>query len=352
MKKIKPPRLYRDKMQTLNTLHMPRVSRLITNLVLGAFIFVVLFLLFVPWVQTSPGLGKITVLDPQKRLQTINALVSGRIGDWYVQDGSKVKKGDPIVEVMDNDMRIVERLTSERDANLQKLKALETAEKTALLDYERQLKLFNEGLAARKTYEEAKIKLEEMRSKVAAAQAELTKAETGLSRQVTQTVRAPQDGTIIHIHAGDAATFIKAGDVLATFLPDGGQMVAEVYVDGLDAPLIYPGRQARLIFEGWPAVQFSGWPSVAVGTFRGEVLTVDPALSPNGRVRVLIKPDPENPWPSGYFLRFGARVQSWVLLDTVSVGYEMWRKINNFPPEFSAKIAGEAMRHLSTEKEQ
>ena len=34
---------------------------------------------------------------------------------------------------------------------------------------------------------------------------------------------------------------------------------------------------------------------------------------------------------------FGAAVQAWVLLETVPVGYEIWRQLNNFPPELPAE---------------
>jgi hypothetical protein len=37
-------------------------------------------------------------------------------------------------------------------------------------------------------------------------------------------------------------------------------------------------------------------------------------------------------WPNENFLRFGARSRGWILLNTVSVGYEWWRQLNNFPP--------------------
>jgi hypothetical protein len=41
-------------------------------------------------------------------------------------------------------------------------------------------------------------------------------------------------------------------------------------------------------------------------------------------------------WPAERYVRFGAAVQAWVLLETVPVGYEIWRQLNNFPPELPA----------------
>jgi len=56
--------------------------------------------------------------------------------------------------------------------------------------------------------------------------------------------------------------------------------------DGRDVALVTPGAPVRLQFEGWPAIQFSGWPSVAVGTFTGTVIAVDPSADVSGRFRV------------------------------------------------------------------
>jgi hypothetical protein len=154
-------------------------------------------------------------------------------------------------------------------------------------------------------------------------------------------VRAPRDGFIQSLNAGDAATYISAGDVLATFVPSTSERVVEIFIDGRDVALVKRGDKARIQFEGWPAVQFSGWPSVAVGTFGGIVIAVDQSAQIDGRFRVLIaedKSDP-HPWPEERFVRFGAKAQAWVLLETVPVGFELWRQLNNFPPELPAAEA-------------
>ena len=86
-------------------------------------------------------------------------------------------------------------------------------------------------------------------------------------------------------------------------------------------------------------MQFSGWPSQAIGTFGGKVIAVDQSAQTNGRFRVLIAEDKTGGggWPEERYVRFGAAVQAWVLLETVPVGYEIWRQLNNFPPELPAE---------------
>ena len=60
---------------------------------------------------------------------------------------------------------------------------------------------------------------------------------------------------------------------------------------------------------------------------------VDAQADQDGRFRVVVVPDPEDPtWPDRRYLRQGVRANGWCLLDTVSVGFELWRNLNAFPP--------------------
>jgi len=296
-------------------------------------------LAFTPWVQTTYGAGTVTALNPNDRLQDINALVSGRIQEWYVRDGSRVNAGDPIVQLVDNDPNLLRNLEAERTQVLAQLQAAESAMQTAEIDMRRMRDLFDKGLAARREYEQARIRVEELRGKVAQAAAEVSRVEVKMSRQSVQIVRAPRDGVIIRVNAGDTATFIDAGAIVATFVPDNAERAVELYVDGRDVSLLYPGVNVRLQFEGWPVIQFSGWPSVAVGTFGGNVVAIDASANESGRFRVLVVEDTSdpNPWPNDRFVRFGTKVRGWLLLNQVSVGYELWRQLNNFPPDFTQK---------------
>jgi hypothetical protein len=55
---------------------------------------------------------------------------------------------------------------------------------------------------------------------------------------------------------------------------------------------------------------------------------------------MLVVPDTsgDNPrWPSTKYLRQGASVQGSVLLSNVSLGYEIWRRMNGLPPQISAQ---------------
>ncbi len=150
-------------------------------------------------------------------------------------------------------------------------------------------------------------------------------------------VRAPQTGYIVRALKAGIGETIKEGESIATLQPESPALAAEIYVRAMDVPLIQRGRTVRLQFEGFPAIQFSGWPSAAVGTFGGEVTVIDVVNSPGGKYRLLVRPAQpqvgDKPWPRQ--LRVGSGVQGWVILDSVPVWYEIWRQLNGFPPTLS-----------------
>ena len=152
-------------------------------------------------------------------------------------------------------------------------------------------------------------------------------------------VRAPRAGYIQQWYAVEGSDTIKEGDQLFVIVPNADELSVEMQVSGNDMPLIREGDPVRLQFEGWPAVQFVGWPSVAVGTFGGKVNRIFPTDDGKGYFRVVVTVDNHFPresgWPDGRYLRQGVRANGWVLLNQVSLGYEIWRQLNGFPATIS-----------------
>lgn len=176
--------------------------------------------------------------------------------------------------------------------------------------------------------------INKIKGELAETENSLTKAEINLSRQNMQRIVAPRSGTIFQLPVNSQSRIIKKGDPLLVIVPDADKRAVELWVDGRDAPLVYKGVEVRLEFEGWPAIQVPGWADVNVGTFIGEVAFVDPTDNGNGKFRVMILPKPDTPkWPSTQFLRQGVMARGWLLLEEVSIGYELWRILNSFPPK-------------------
>ena len=339
-----PLAVHRARFATLARLQPPRLARVLATMILTGIALVLTILFAVPWVQTTSGYGMVAALHPEDRVQSVTALVPGRVEQWFVRDGDTVRRGDPIARIADNDPELLTRLAAERAQVVAEIGAVEQAIAVAQLDVGRSRQLLAEGLVARRDYEGSQIKVVDQRAKLAEARAKLSRVDVALNRQSAQLVRAPRDGRIQSVNAAAGATLVSPGDVLATLAPDRPVRVVELLVNGRDVALVRPGRPVRLEFEGWPAIQFSGWPSVAYGMFDGRVRSVDPSARVDGLVRVLVEPVPgQRPWPAAEQIRLGAKVRGWVRLDTVRVGYELWRQLNAFPPEFglAAETAGQ-----------
>ncbi|HMX38146.1 MAG TPA: biotin attachment protein, partial [Ferruginibacter sp.] len=107
----------------------------------------------------------------------------------------------------------------------------------------------------------------------------------------------------------------------------------ELYVQPLDLPLVANGQKVRFLFDGFPAIVFSGWPRASSGTFGGVITAIESNVSKNGKFRVLVQEDPaDKPWPKE--LRMGTGAQGIALLKDVPVWYELWRNINGFPADY------------------
>ncbi|ANE55893.1 HlyD family secretion protein [Methylomonas sp. DH-1] len=402
----------------------PIAGKLARSLIL-LLIALLFLLLLTPWQQNVRGIGRVVAYIPGDRQQTVGAPVEGRISRWLVKEGSKVKAGEVIAELRDNDPLLLQRLEGERQALLgrqtaidnrvetfreqlrmaeqarpqalaaaesrlemarqrqrqavQGAEAASAARLTSSLNLTRQQTLQEKGLASRRTLELAQLEIAQRsadldrahaalaaaRSEVDAlgadlrkltadttagvekARAELNKAiedqnylradllkvETRLARQQTQTITAPRDGTVLRLLANPNAEMVKAGQPLAILVPDTDQRAVELWVDGNDLPLIVSGSKVRLQFEGYPAIQFGGWPEFSIGSFGGRVVLIDATDDGKGHFRILVQHDPDDiPWPEVRFLRQGVRVNGWVLLGQVTLGYELWRIFNGFPP--------------------
>ncbi len=176
--------------------------------------------------------------------------------------------------------------------------------------------------------------LDKAKAEVSKADKEMHDMESKVARQNTQQVTAPFDGYIVHLSSNGGSQLVKKGDPICTLVPYTKDRAVQIWLDGNDAPLVEAGRHVRLQFEGWPAVQFAGWPSVAVGTFGGTVVSVDMVDNGKGKFRCQILPDATDSehWPEERFLRQGVRANGWVLLEQVPLWFEVWRKLNGFPP--------------------
>jgi multidrug resistance efflux pump len=263
------------------------------------------------------------------------------------------------------------------------LEASRTQIDIANRQYERVVALQNEGLKSVKDVEEMRLKLQDAQAKVISQEnkylasknevlnaemeisstqaafndkiskaqsdkftaqsnqfdtsAQVSKLENDYSnyniRSSLRYVRAPLDGYINKALISGIGETFKEGESLVGVMPAEVKFAVETFVQPLDLPLLHVGEKVRVQFDGWPAIVFSGWPNVSYGTYGAKIVAIENFISPNGKYRVLLAPDEsENPWPTA--IRAGSGAYTMALLEDVPIWFELWRKINGFPPNF------------------
>jgi multidrug resistance efflux pump len=154
-----------------------------------------------------------------------------------------------------------------------------------------------------------------------------------ISRGNQKWLIAPQDGQIIKAKKSGINEIVKEGEMIVEMVPSKIDYAIELFIEPMDLILINSGQKVRMIFDGFPAIVFSGWPNNSYGTFGGRVSMVENNRNENGKFRILVIPDnQEKSWPKE--LKLGTGVRGFALLKTVPIWYELWRQINGFPPDY------------------
>ena len=174
-------------------------------------------------------------------------------------------------------------------------------------------------------------------SSAAATEADVAKLKNIYSsydaRNQLYYIKAPQNGQVTKAKKAGIGEMLKEGEMTVEIVPTNIQYAVELFVEPMDLPLINIGQKVRFVFDGFPAIVFSGWPTNSYGTFGGKVSAVETSVSDNGKFRVLVAEDPEDKkWPVQ--LKMGGGANGIALLKDVRIYYELWRNINGFPPDY------------------
>ncbi|MGO4911597.1 HlyD family secretion protein [Leeuwenhoekiella sp. W20_SRS_FM14] len=276
-----------------------------------------------------------------------------------IQAGLKIKSDSIDYEAAKTNLSIAQR-QFERTLSLQQegLKAVTDVEEKRLKLQETEAKLIsqeNKLLASRNELLNAEIELNRLEAtyidKISKAQsdrataqssqydseAEVSKLENSRTnyeiRNDMYYIRAPQSGYINKAIIGGIGETFKEGQQLVGITPSDYDIAVETFVKPIDLPLIHLDEKVRVQFDGWPSIVFSGWPNNSLGTFGAKVVAIENYISPNGKYRILLAPDPEEQsWPEA--LRVGSGANTMALLEDVPIWYELWRKLNGFPPDY------------------
>ncbi|WP_228403425.1 HlyD family secretion protein [Chryseobacterium sp. RU37D] len=379
-------------------------------------------------------MGNVSTLYQEQRPQQLNSPIPGRIIKWYVKNGDYVKKGDTLLQLSEikedyldpllvkrTEMQVeakkgvrdyyeakvgttnsqIRAMNSARDLKLNQLTvkisqlnnklAGEEAELEAAKNelrmtsdqYERQKKMYDEGLVSLTQFQQRSVSYQNALAKKTATENKLAQTRQEIvnvsieqnaviqdyneklsktegdrfqsmgqiegsdgdiaklenqvanykARQGLYFVIASQDGQVVQINKAGIGEILKDGESIGIIVPEKVDYAVEVYIKPVDLPLVKEGQRVMCIFDGFPAIVFSGWPNSSYGTFAGKVIAVENNISANGMFKALvIQYKNEKQWPPK--IKMGTGVQGIAILNDVPIWYELWRNINGFPPDY------------------
>ncbi|GEM62232.1 biotin attachment protein [Sphingobacterium faecium NBRC 15299] len=153
------------------------------------------------------------------------------------------------------------------------------------------------------------------------------------ARQGLYYVVASQHGQIVQLNKGGIGEILKETESIGTIVPSEVNYAVEIFVKPVDLPLLKVGQRVMCVFDGFPAIVFSGWPTTSYGTFAGQVIAIESNINASGLFRALVvEAKGQKPWPPQ--IKVGAGVQGIAILNDVPIWYELWRNVNGFPPDY------------------
>jgi adhesin transport system membrane fusion protein len=229
---------HRARLSAFEQIHSPGRIRRVSRVLTAAFVLLLLGLVVLPWQQFVQGSGRVVAYDPLERSVTVEAPLAGRVQHAYVVEGQRVKQGERLFELVDNDPRLLANLREQREAavvrrqaaaervsslgaqlaeieralplNVEaaetRLDAAKFASITAEQQFERIKALFEDrrGLASQRDFELARLERDRAAAEVVRAEAELKRAGVDV-RAAMNSALASRDAARADLAAAEQA---------------------------------------------------------------------------------------------------------------------------------------------------
>jgi len=347
----------------LHEVTTPRGHRTLSRLLVALVVWLLVVLAVTPWQQSADGEGKVIAFTPLERQQVIEAPIDGRVVQWHVREGSRVKAGEALVDIADNDPELMNRLRGERDtvklsvalakervatlegriamledmrrsavaaaaarvrvasqrvkASEQALEASRAASGTSKLNVERQRGLVKEGLVSNRAVELAELEFTRAGTDVERASAAMLGARSEESAAQSERLRVESEREAAVEEARAALASAQSDIARAT----GELYRVEVRLSRQEAQSVVANRdgvvQRLLTVDGNQMVKSGDKLLILVPDTRDRAVEVwvsgndAPLVSPGRRVRLQFEGWPAlqfSGWPSVAVGTFGARV--------------------------------------------
>lgn len=183
----------------------------------------------------------------------VKSEVSGKIKEIYVENGSRVKKGDRLV-VLDATLA-----QADYDEALRNKQITESTLEKNQRDYARLEKLHKEGFATERDMLDAKTALEQSKVSLEVQQSRIAKMKENLDKT---TILAPHDGMVTNLDLNPGQVVIGAGSVNSgtTLLKvnDLSQLIVQANLNEFDVAKIEMSTPAQLTFDSLPEMKVTG----------------------------------------------------------------------------------------------
>ncbi len=195
----------------------------------------------------------------------LSTIIGGRIEKLAVREGERVKKGQLLLKLWDED-RGAQAHLARTQVDAAKKRALQacTVATNAEREAQRQTELRAQGFISASREEAARAEAQAQRAGCEAAQADIRQAEARLAATQVESGRvvlyAPFEGTVAKIvgEVGEYSTPSPPGVPTppAIDLIDDRCLYVKAPMDEVDAPKIKPGQTARVSLDAYPKQSF------------------------------------------------------------------------------------------------
>ena len=206
--------------------------------------------------------------------------VTGQITELYIRDNQKIKEGDIIAKIDDEDYIIkfnqadaeYQKALANQKVALANLSAADSEIKLAETDLKRYEKLYESGAASKQTLDNARMKLDAVRARYKTADESVLSKDTNTVADANlkvlkskrdkaeldlknTTVVAPQDGTVTNKRAEKGA-YAVAGSPLFVLVPDEVWIVANFKENQVGK--MKEGQPVEIKIDAYPDKVFKG----------------------------------------------------------------------------------------------
>lgn len=197
----------------------------------------------------------------------LSSTLGGRIEMLAVKEGDKVKKGQLLMKLWNDDQQAQSRLAQAQvETATKRVAEACTVAANAEAEARRQAKLAQQGFVSGSREEQARTEAQARRAGCEAAQADVASAQARLAatrvEQARTVLYAPFDGTVAKIvgEVGEYSTPSPPGVQMppAVDLIDDRCLYVKAPMDEVDAPKILAGQPVRVRFDALPKQSFPG----------------------------------------------------------------------------------------------